>query len=162
MATQQANAPERVVEKDLLLVRTFQVPRARVYKAWTDPTLLAQWWGPRGFTNPVVELDPQHGGAIRIDMTGPDGTLYPMAGTFTEIDPPERLVFTATAIDDGDGIPQLATLNDISFAEHDGLIRLTVHVTVIKATAAAIPAIEGMDQGWNESLDRLGELLASQ
>src|SRR5215471_5530713 len=81
------------------LIRVFDAPRALVWKAWTDPKMMAQWFGPRGFTNPICELDVRIGGSLRIVMRGPDGTDYPMKGKFREITPPERLVFTNIAID---------------------------------------------------------------
>ena len=55
---------------------------------------MAQWWGPKGFTNPFCELDARPGGAIRIHMRAPDGVVFPMTGRFREVAEPERLVFT--------------------------------------------------------------------
>src|SRR5512144_2317401 len=75
----------------LTLTRTFDAPRERLFEAWTDPAHVAPWWGPECFTNPVCELDPRSGGAIRIDMRAPDGTVYPMAGVYREITAPSRL-----------------------------------------------------------------------
>jgi uncharacterized protein YndB with AHSA1/START domain len=63
-------------DQELIITRVFDAPRKLVFKAWTDPKHVAQWWGPNGFTNPVCELDVRPGGAIRIDMHGPDGTIY--------------------------------------------------------------------------------------
>ena len=67
-------------EQELVLNSVFDDPRELVFKAWADPKCVAQWWRPRGFTNPVCELDVRPGGAIRIHMRGPDGTVYPMTG----------------------------------------------------------------------------------
>ncbi len=61
--------------------------------------MMAQWFGPRGFTAPVCELDVRVGGSLRIVMRGPDGNEYPMKGTFREVVVPERLVFTNIATD---------------------------------------------------------------
>jgi Activator of Hsp90 ATPase homolog 1-like protein len=69
-------------EQELVLTRVFDAPRELVFKAWTDPKCVAQWWRPRGFTNPVCEVDVRPGGAIRIHMRGPDGTVYPMTGVY--------------------------------------------------------------------------------
>jgi len=69
-------------EQELVLTRVFDAPRELVFKAWTDPKHVAQWWGPHGFTNPVCELDLRPGGAILIHMRGPDGVVYPMTGTY--------------------------------------------------------------------------------
>ena len=81
-----------LAEREITITRMFDAPRAVVFRAWTDAGQLAQWWGPKGFTNPVCEIDVRVGGAIRIHMRSPDGNIYPMKGEFREIVPPERLV----------------------------------------------------------------------
>jgi uncharacterized protein YndB with AHSA1/START domain len=72
-------------EQELVLTRVFDAPRELVFKAWTDPKQVAQRWGPRGFSNPVCELDLRPGGVFRLHMRGPDGTVYPMTGVYHEI-----------------------------------------------------------------------------
>ena len=129
--------------QELTFTRVFHAPRSLVFKAWIEPERLAQWWGPRNFTNPRCELDARAGGAIRIDMRGPDGTVYPMGGTFREVVEPEKLVFTATAVMDADGNPQLETLNTITLTELNGKTTLTLHVKVLKASPAAAFALSG-------------------
>src|ERR1700730_17678211 len=106
-------------ERQLKITRVFDAPREVVFKAWTDPKQLAQWWGPHGFTNPVCELDARPGGAIRIHMRGPDGTVYPMTGVYKEIGEPERLVFTSAALDEK-GNPLFEVLNTVTFAQQGG------------------------------------------
>jgi len=142
--------------RELVLTRTFDAPRSLVFKAWIDPKHLARWWGPSGFTNPVCEVDARPGGGIRIDMTGPDGVVYPMKGVFHEIVEPERLVFACSAHDDGAGNPGLEVINTVTFAEQDGKTTLTLHAVVVKATfPAAATALAGMEVGWTQSLERL-------
>jgi uncharacterized protein YndB with AHSA1/START domain len=147
------------LERELIISRVFDAPRERVFKAWTDPDDMAQWWGPYGFTNPVCELDVRPGGAIRIDMRGPDGTLYPMKGVFHEISEPAVLVFTSSAFDNEEGNPQLEVLNTVTFIGHLGTTRLALKATVVKATSAVEAALDGMEEGWSQSLDRLADLL---
>src|SRR5580692_1027121 len=79
--------------KDLVITRIFDAPREVVFKARIDPKQVAQWFGPRGFTNPVCEIDPRPGGTILIHMRSPDGTTHPMTGVYQEVVPPERLVY---------------------------------------------------------------------
>jgi uncharacterized protein YndB with AHSA1/START domain len=141
--------------RELVLTRTFHAPRSLVFKAWTDPKHLALWWGPHGFTNPVCEVDVRPGGGIRIDMTGPDGTVYPMKGVFHEVVEPERLVFTSTALEDREGNPGLEVHNTVTFAEQGGETTLTVKAVVVKAGPEAAGALVGMDAGWAQSLERL-------
>ena len=67
-------------DHEFVITTIINAPRALVFKAWTDPKQMAQWWGPKGFTNPVCEMDVRPGGAHRIVMRGPDGTDYPIKG----------------------------------------------------------------------------------
>ena len=60
-------------ERELLLTRTLDAPRALVFRAWTEPEHLARWWGPQGFTTPSCTMDVRPGGAWRICMRAPDG-----------------------------------------------------------------------------------------
>ena len=147
-----------VKEKELVLKRVFNAPRERVWKAWTDPRQLAQWWGPAGFTNPVCEADVRPGGAIRIDMRGPDGAVYPMTGVYREVVAPERLVFAASALDEK-GRPLFEVLNTVTFAKQGGKTLLTVRAQVVNKTAGADAYLEGMEAGWSQSLVRLDALL---
>ena len=140
--------------REVEFTRVFDAPRDLVFKAWTDPKHVAKWWGPRGFTNPRCELDARAGGAIRIDMRGPDGTVYPMSGTFTEVRAPERLVFTSGALDP-QGRPLFEVLTTVTFAEHGGKTTLTLKAQVVQATAEAAPHLNGMREGWSQSLERL-------
>jgi uncharacterized protein YndB with AHSA1/START domain len=148
-------------ERELTITRIFDAPRSLVFKMWTDPKHMAQWWGPRGFTNPVCELDVRPGGAILIHMCAPGGVVHPMTGVFREIVEPERLVFTSTALEDNEGNPQSVNLNTVTFEEHDGKTTLTLHVVVLKATPEIVAALAGMEQGWSHSLDKLAEHLGS-
>jgi uncharacterized protein YndB with AHSA1/START domain len=145
--------------RELVINRTFDAPRALVFKVWTDPQHLAQWWGPSGYTNPVCEVDLRPGGAIYIEMTGPDGVMIPNKGIFREVTPPERLVFTTFAFEDEQGNPQLEVLNTVTFTENNGKTHLTLRAVVMQATMEVAVPLSGMEQGWNESLDRLAEEL---
>lgn len=150
--------PKTHTDRELTLTRVLDAPRALVWKAWTDSKQMAQWWGPKGFTNPVCELDLRPGGAIRIDMRAPNGTVYPMTGIFREIVPPQRLVFVAYA-QDHSGNKQIKSLTTATFEEHQGKTRLTVHARARGLMPIGWQMIEGMEAGWNGSLDRLAELV---
>lgn len=79
---------------DLVLTRIIDAPRETVFKAWTDPNLLKQWFAPAPWTTPVVETDVRAGGANLIVMRGPDGTEFPNRGVYLDVVKNERLVFT--------------------------------------------------------------------
>lgn len=142
----------------LLLERTFNAPRQEVFKAWTDAETLAKWWGPEGFTNPVCEIDAQPQGAIRIDMKAPDGEIYPMSGTFREVSP-DKIVFSSAALDSA-GRAIFEVLSIVTFIEDGDRTRVTLKVHVTDMTPMALPYLDGMDEGWTQSFDRLESLLA--
>ena len=148
-------------EQELVLTRVFDAPRELVFKVWTDPKHVARWWGPHRFTNPVCELDLRPGGAILIHMRGPDGTVYPMTGTYQEIVRPERLVFTSAALD-ANGNPMFEILTTVTFAEEGGKTKQILRARVIKKTAQAAPYLAGMEAGWTQSLERLAAYVSTE
>ena len=150
-------------KKELTLTRTFDAPRDLVFKAWTDPEMVAQWWGPRGVTNPTCEWEARPGGNIHIVMLageelGPmKGQEWPMTGEFKEVEEPEKLVFTGNAIIEGKEV--LQHLCTVTFDEKDGKTQMTVHIVVTRTTPEAAGPLSGMEMGWNQQLDKLGEFL---
>ena len=80
-----SSADADLAQRELTIARIVDASRELVFKAWTDPKQVAQWWGPKGFTNPVCEMDVRPGGAFRIVMRAPDGIEYPTTGIFSEI-----------------------------------------------------------------------------
>ncbi len=92
-------------------------------------------------------------------MTGPDGTMYPMKGVFKEIVAPERLIFISSAFEDEEGNPQLEVLNTATFTDDHGRTKLTLHARVIKSSPEVQASLDGMEEGWSQSLDRLAELV---
>jgi putative oxidoreductase len=132
-----------------------------VWKVWTKSHLLAQWWGPKGFTNPVCEIDVHSGGKIHIDMRGPDGIIYPMSGKYLEIIEPSLLVFTSTSLNKN-GKPLFHVFNTVTFADQDGKTKLILHASVSDFTPEAAPYLSGQEIGWTQSLVRLEEFIAKE
>lgn len=85
--------PEASTERAFVHVRLIDAPRERVFRAFSDPTHLARWWGPRGFSSTFHEFDFRPGGRWRFDMHGPDATEYPNESVFVDVVEPERVVF---------------------------------------------------------------------
>jgi uncharacterized protein YndB with AHSA1/START domain len=137
----------------LVLTRTFDAPRGLVFKAWTDPKHLAQWWGPRGFTTKIHEMDVRPGGAWRYAMSGPDGKDYPFDGVYVEVVEPERLVFDGAI----HASPEQRVWTEVTFVEREGRTKVTVR----QLYSFESDATRGASIGWNQQLDRLRELLAS-
>jgi uncharacterized protein YndB with AHSA1/START domain len=146
--------------RELTITRVYDAPPSLVFRMWVEPKHMAAWWGPNGFDNPVCELDARVGGKILIHMRGPDGTVYPMTGTFREVDAPRRLVFLAVA-EDHDGNVLLESLTSVTFEDVGGKTKLTMHADAVGLAPAAPQMLAGMDAGWTQSLERLEALLAT-
>ena len=119
-----SNIAAKFGERELVIARIIDAPPRLVFKAWTDPKQMAQWWGPKGFTNPVCEMDVRVGGALRIVMRSPEGNEHPMTGIFREIVEPERLVFTTVALD-ARGKHLLEGVATVTFEDQGGKTKLT-------------------------------------
>jgi uncharacterized protein YndB with AHSA1/START domain len=156
------SASESWVGKTVAFTRVFDAPRPLVFQMWTDPQHVAAWWGPHGFTSPRCEWDARPGGAIYIDMKGPDGVVYPMNGRFMEIIEPERIVFTSAALD-ASGKPLFEVLNIVTFADR-GAGKTAVHLEARVERVnvdRAVDYLKGMNEGWAQTLDRLAGYVAT-
>jgi uncharacterized protein YndB with AHSA1/START domain len=148
-------------EHDLTLTRIIDAPRERVFSAWTDPAQVAQWWGPRGTTTPICEIDLRPGGVFRTVMRSSDGTEYPNSGVYLEIVEPERLIFT-DAFDEGfrpTHDPFLTAI--ITFEEQEGKTRLTCRARHKSKADRDKHEQMGFQKGWDEMLERLEEHLSN-
>lgn len=151
-------------DRRLELVREFDAPRQLVWTAFADPYHVSQWWGPKGFTNPVCELDLRPGGKWHHVMRGPDGRDYPTDSVFIEVTPPTRIVYrnaAATAAVFGDNPPP-SFVRVIEFEDlGGGRTRLTL--TAFFDTAANKDAVirRGFREGTLESFDKLVAHLAT-
>jgi uncharacterized protein YndB with AHSA1/START domain len=81
-------------DRELVLTRIIDAPREKLFRAWTDPELLKQWFAPLPYTTPVAELDVRPGGANLVVMRDPQGNEFPNRGVYLEVVENERLVFT--------------------------------------------------------------------
>ena len=145
-------------DREIVLTRVFDAPREQVFKAFVDPTLVAQWWGPRGFTTIVDKLEAKPGGAWRYIVRGSNGEEDAFRGVFREVTPPERLVFTF----EWEGLPGHVLVETVTLEERDG--KTTVTDTSLFHTPEERDGMlqSGMEGGASESWDKLAELLAQQ
>jgi uncharacterized protein YndB with AHSA1/START domain len=148
--------------RTVILTRLFDAPRALVFKAWTTADMVQKWWGPGEYPVAHCTMDARPGGVFYIEMRGPDGNPFPEKGMFSEVVPPEKLVFNSGAFLDAQGNPQVETLNVVTFEDADGKTKLTLHATVTKLAPGFPFVLEPMEAGWNEGLDQLAQLLAQQ
>ena len=108
--TRMAAATDATGFPELTFTRVFDAPRELVFKVWTDPYHVAQWWGPHGFAIPVCNVDARQGGRFDVHMQGDDGIILPSVGEFFEVVPPSRIVFSSN-LEDGDGNRLIEVVN---------------------------------------------------
>lgn len=148
--------------KNLHFERTYRAPIDTVWRAWTDPDALRQWWGPEKTVVPECRVDLRVGGEIFIVMEAGEamgkyqGTRWPMAGTFTRIDAGTGLTYDARSWTEGeeDGTTIHHT-NDVTLTEGDGSTTVRLHVTITKIGPKAKLAAFGMKWGYKAQLDKL-------
>lgn len=140
------------------MTRTFDAPRDLVFRAHTDPEMVAQWWGQHGSTTIVDQLDLRPGGAWRFVQHSPDGNEFAFRGEYREIVPPERLVYTF----EYEGMPGHVAVETLTFEEEDGKTKMTDHSLFASIEDRDGMLESGMEEGAAESLDRLEELLAAR
>ena len=148
MASRPVDAPTT-----LQIRRTIAAPRERVFRAWTDPTELTRWWGPKGYEAPSATVDLRVGGRYRLAMRKlPDGEVFYLTGVYQEVRPPAKLVYTWW----WETEPELAeTLVTVEFLDRGS-------PTEVVLIHESFPNQEIRDQhasGWNSCLDRLGEAM---
>lgn len=148
----------------LVITRTLAAPRALVWTMFSDPYHLAQWWGPKGFTNRVEKLDFRTGGSWVHVMIGPDGREFPTDNVILEVLKPERIVYRNAPADPkifGDNPPPAFT-KTVTFEEADGGTKTLLTLVASFDTATHREAVirRGFIAGTNESFDKMDELLA--
>jgi uncharacterized protein YndB with AHSA1/START domain len=159
---------ETTAEREFVISRVFAAPREALWQAWTEPQRLAQWCGPRTFTNFACEADLQLGGEYRIVMRSPEGVDYPLRGVYLQIVAPERLVMTVDCSKhpvawhdlvnpdrNKSKKPTLDAIQTATFGKLDGKTKLTVRVCFESAAIRDALLRIGMEEGWSQSMDRL-------
>ena len=142
--------------------RTFSAPRELVFDAFTKAEHLARWWGPHQFDAPLCEVDARPGGAIRIDMRGPEpfGTS-PLYGEFITLDRPAGFSMVIRAFEEPDGSWGIEHVSTFRFEDAPGGgTRMHMTTVVKQVSERMIQAIAGMKESWSQSFDKLEAMLA--
>ncbi|MGE0034398.1 MAG: SRPBCC domain-containing protein [Xanthobacteraceae bacterium] len=141
-----------VVKPSLTLKRRFKAPPARVYRAWTEPEQVKRWFGPGGVEVLLAEFDTRPGGRYRILGRSPDGSNHDVSGTFREVIPDEKLVYTWA----WRSTPERESLVTVKFKPDGGGTLLTLtHEHFFDE-----PARDRHNAGWTGALDKLERYLA--
>ena len=158
--------------QEFVISRVFDAPRELVWKCFTDPKRMQQWWGPKGVTIEKSDMDLRPGGRYLYAMRTADGSIMWGKMMYREITPPSRLVFVNSFSDEGGGTTRhpmaptwpLEMLSVFTFEEENGKTRFTVKWTPLNAgeeERATFAAGHGsMQNGWGGTLDKLAAYIA--
>ena len=147
-------------DRELVLTRIINAPREKVFRAWTEPELIKQWFAPRPYTVAIAETDVRPGGASRIDMRGPDGQEIPGNGVYLEVVKNERLVFTDAYTKAWE--PSLKPFMTVilTFEDEGGKTKYTARVRHWSVADREAHEKMGFYPGWGQCTDQLEELMA--
>ncbi len=146
-------------DREIVLRRTFDAPRHLVFASMTRPEHVRQWYGRGSMTLTVCEIDLRVGGAYRFTMRTPDGVHHTLQGTYREITPPDRIVFTEGYVTEG--FKSEEALVTSVFTEIDGKTTLTATVLHASRENRDRHLNAGMEAGAGETYDRLAAHLAT-
>jgi uncharacterized protein YndB with AHSA1/START domain len=160
MSSNQQQAPTATVttptDREIQIERVFDAPRDQVFAAITDPGLIPEWWGPRGTTTIVDQMDVRPGGSWRFVVRNADGSETAFRGTYRELTPPERIVQTF----EWEGMPGHISVETATFEDLGGRTKLTTTSLFHTPEERDGMLASGMEGGMNETYARLDELLA--
>jgi uncharacterized protein YndB with AHSA1/START domain len=144
--------------RDLILTRVIDAPRDKVFRAWTEPELLKQWFAPLPWTTPVVETDVRAGGATLIVMRGPDGTESANRGVYLEVIKNERLVFTDAFAQAWEPSEKPFMTVILTFEDLDGRTNYTARVRHWSVADREAHEKMGFHEGWPICTEQLAAL----
>lgn len=157
-----ANAVEPIwsLDREIVMSRVFEAPRALVFRMWTEPEHLVKWFGPKGFTCKTHEVNLREGGRWRFDMHAPNGTVYPNRVQYLEIVPNERIVYDHDSDKEDDPIRFRVT---ITFDEQsDGkTVVMMRQLHASKARRDATIGFGAVELGY-QTLDKLADHVRTQ
>lgn len=146
-------------EHELVLTRLIDAPREKLFRAWTEPELMKQWFCPRPWTTPVIEVDLRAGGANYILMRGPDGTEMPNRGVYLEVVKNERLVFTDAYTSAWVPSAKPFFTGIITFEDEGGKTRYTARARHWTKEDKDTHEKMGFHEGWGVCADQLAEFV---
>ena len=150
------STPSAIADREVVITRLLNAPRALIFKAWTDPVHLEQWYGPDGFITKTISMDFRVGGRWKFTMTGPDGTVFPNMVVYKEITPVERIVH-----DHGEREDHVMFEATITFVEAgEGTLVTMRSLFLSKEMRDLVVEKFGAIEGGQQTLARLDEYLA--
>jgi uncharacterized protein YndB with AHSA1/START domain len=156
--TTEATLPS-TEDRELVLTRIINASPEKVYRAWTDPELLKQWFAPSPYTTPTAQLDVRPGGANLIIMRGPDGNEFPNRGVYLEVVPNQRLVFTDAYSSDWEPSEKPFMTVILTFEPEGDKTKYTARARHWTVADRETHEKMGFHQGWGLCTDQLAALV---
>jgi uncharacterized protein YndB with AHSA1/START domain len=167
------NADVEIQDRELVITRVFEAPKELVFKVWTEPEHIKNWWGPKPFTAPRCEVDLKPGGDYIYVMRSPDGQEFPVQGKFKEIVKNEKLVYTDDMYKQADfwkmmigdkvgGDVDFSTLQlivTVIFEDQDNKTKFTLITRFVSNDVRDAMVGMQMAEGWTSSLQKFAEEL---
>jgi uncharacterized protein YndB with AHSA1/START domain len=147
-------------DRELVLTRLIDAPREKLYRAWTEPKLLTQWFAPLPYTTPKAELDVRPGGSSLVVMRSPDGTDMPNRGVYLEVVKNERLVSTDAFVSAWEPSAKPFMTVILTFEPEAGKTRYTARVRHWTVADRETHEKMGFHKGWGICTDQLAALAA--
>lgn len=147
-------------ERDLVLTRLIDAPREKLFRAWTEPELMKQWFVPQPWTLASAEVDLRPGGSSLIVMRDPDGNEFPNRGVYLEVVKNERLVFTDAYTEAWHPSEKPFFTGIITFEDEGGKTRYTARARHWTVADREAHEKMGFHEGWGKCADQLAELVA--
>ncbi|RUT35040.1 polyketide cyclase [Arsenicitalea aurantiaca] len=157
--TQPQSAPAG--DRELVLTRLIDASPDKLFRAWTDPELVVQWFAPQPWTTPRAELDVRPGGSNRITMADPDGNEFPNLGVYLEVVPNRRIVVTDAYVSAWQPSEKPFMTLILTFEEEAGKTRYTARVLHWSAEDRDAHEKMGFHEGWGQCTDQLEALVAT-
>lgn len=153
---------ERADSRDLIITRVLNAPRSALWRAWSDPALLKEWWCPKPWTTAVLAFELKPGGAFHTLMKGPDGGVSDNPGSFLEVVPGERLVFTSMLTAGWrPNTPWMGFTAIISMTDEGSGCRYTAHVMHPDDASREKHEEMGFFEGWGTVITQLEAFAAT-
>jgi uncharacterized protein YndB with AHSA1/START domain len=148
-------------DRELVLTRLIDAPRGKLYRAWTEPELLKQWFAPRPWTVPVAEIDVRPGGSSYVVLRGPDGQEFPNRGVYLEVVPNRRIVVTDAYTRAWEPAEKPFMTAIVTFDDEDGKTRYTARALHWTVADREEHERMGFHEGWGQCADQLAALAAT-
>ena len=144
-------------QHSIIATSFFNAPRELVFRVMIDPETIPQWWGPRALTTTVDKMEPWSGGSWRYVVRSPKGDEWAFHGVYHEIEAPLRTIFTY----EDEGLPGKVSLETTLYEDYEGGTKVTT-ISVFQTVEDRDNMMQsGMQEGGDETMDRLEELLAT-